>query len=156
MKIFQVKKNKMYKVGQVIYSILEDKQVLIPLQIVEEVTIKNLEGEITQYKVLVPNKNKQKLDLEKFKKTFEDLESATEYLLGNAKSAIDDMILKAMELEDLNFKKEILSCKNEPGGIKIDLGDGQIANISPNDLDKISTNSLSKESEKIEKEDITT
>ena len=146
----------MYKVGQIIYSILEDKQVLIPLQIVEEVTIKNLEGEITQYKVLVPNKNKQKLDLEKFKKVFEDLGAASEYLLGNAKSAIDDMILKAMELEDLNFKKETLSCKNEPNSIKIDLGDGQIANISPDDLDKMSTNSLSKESEKIEKEDITT
>ena len=96
----------MYKVGQIIYSILEDKHVLIPLQIVEEVTTKNLDGETTQYKVLVPNKNKQKLGLDKFDNIFKDLDDASEYLITNAKTAIDDMVLKAIELEDLNFKKE--------------------------------------------------
>ena len=68
----------MYTVGQIIYSILEEKQMLIPLQVVEQVTTKNLEGEITQYKVLVPNRNKQKLDLDKFDKVFEDLDTASE------------------------------------------------------------------------------
>jgi len=151
----------MYTVGQIIYSILEDKQVLIPLQVVEQVITKNLEGEITQYKVLVPNKNRQKLNLDKFDKIFEDLESASEYLLNNAKSAIDDMVLKAIELEDLNFKKEDknkkenLSCKNEPEKIKIDLGDGLSANISPENLEELNINNLPKESEEIEKEDIT-
>lgn len=151
----------MYTVGQIIYSILEDKQVLIPLQVVEQVITKNLEGEITQYKVLVPNKNRQKLNLDKFDKIFEDLESASEYLLNNAKTAIDDMVLKAIELEDLNFKKEDknkkenLACKNKPEKIKIDLGDGLSANISPENLEELNINNLPKESEEIEKEDIT-
>ena len=96
----------MYTVGQIIYSILEDKQILIPLQVVEQVITKNLEGEITQYKVLIPNRNKQKVNLDKFDKIFEDLDLASEYLLNNAKEAIEDMVLKAIELEDLNFKKE--------------------------------------------------
>tara|TARA_B100000035_G_scaffold309001_1_gene314527 strand:+ start:468 stop:926 length:459 start_codon:yes stop_codon:yes gene_type:complete len=151
----------MYTVGQIIYSILEDKQILIPLQIVEQVITKNLEGEITQYKVLIPNRNKQKVNLDKFDKIFEDLDSASEYLLNNAKEAIDDMVLKAIELEDLNFKKEEknkkenLACKNEPERVKIDLGDGLSANISPEELEKLNINNLPKESEEFEKEDIT-
>ena len=151
----------MYIVGQIIYSILEDKQILIPLQVVEQVITKNLEGEITQYKVLIPNRNKQKVNLDKFDKIFEDLDSASEYLLNNAKEAIDDMVLKAIELEDLNFKKEEknkkenLACKNEPEKIKIDLGDGLSANISPENLEELNINNLPKESEEIEKEDIT-
>ena len=151
----------MYTVGQIIYSILEDKQILIPLQVVEQVITKNLEGEITQYKVLIPNRNKQKIDLDNFNKVFEDLDSASEYLLNNAKKAIDDMVLKAIELEDLNFKKEEknkkenLACKNEPEKIKIDLGDGLSANISPESLEKLNINNLPKESEEFEKEDIT-
>ena len=86
----------MYSVGQIIYSILEDKQILLPLQIVEQVTIKNLEGEETKYTVLVPNKNHQKLSLDKFKKVFDDLDEASSYLLNNAKKAIDDMVMKAI------------------------------------------------------------
>ena len=151
----------MYKVGQIIYSILEDKHVLIPLQIVEEVTTKNLDGETTQYKVLVPNKNKQKLGLDKFDNIFKDLDDASEYLITNAKTAIDDMVLKAIELEDLNFKKEDkdkkenLKCKNDKNVVKIDLGDGLTANLSPASLEKLNIDSLNKESEVIEKEDIT-
>ena len=156
-----MKKNKMYEVGQIIYSILEDKQVLIPLQVIEQVTTKNLEGEITQYKVLVPNKNRQKINLDKFNKIFEDLDVASEYLLNNAKSAIDDMVLKALELEDLNFKKEKqtqvkpVACKNEPEKIKIDLGDGLSANISSENLETLNMKNLPEESEDVEKKDIT-
>ena len=151
----------MYQVGQVIYSILEDKQVLIPLQVIEQVITKNLEGEITQYKVLVPNRNRQKLNLDKFNKIFEDLDSASEYLLNNAKSAIDDMVLKAIELEDLNFKKEeksqveTIACTNESKKVKIDLGEGLIANISPENLEELNIDNLQEESEEVAKEDIT-
>lgn len=151
----------MYTVGQIIYSILEEKQMLIPLQVVEQVTTKNLEGEITQYKVLVPNRNKQKLDLDKFDKVFEDLDTASEYLFSNAKSAIDGMVLRAIEIEDLNFKKEDevkkenLTCKSNTKSIKIDLGDGLSANISPENLEELNINTLPVEGEEIEKEDTT-
>ena len=150
----------MYSVGQIIYSILEDKQILLPLQIVEQVTIKNLEGEETKYTVLVPNKNHQKLSLDKFKKVFDDLDEASSYLLNNAKKAIDDMVMKAIELEDLNFKKkenkliDNSTCKNEPDNIKIELGDGIKASISPEELEKLNVNNLSEESKNIEKDSI--
>jgi len=151
----------MYSVGQIIYSILEDKQILLPLQIVEQVIIKNLEGEETKYTVLVPNKNHQKLSLDKFDKVFDDLDEASSYLLNNAKKAIDDMVMKAIELEDLNFKKkenkliDNSTCKNEPDNIKIELGDGIKANISPKELEKLNANNLSEESKNIEEDSIT-
>ena len=48
-----------------------------------------------------------------------------------------------------------MACKNEPEKIKIDLGDGLSANISPESLEKLNINNLPKESEEFEKEDIT-
>ena len=89
------------------------------------------------------------------------MDVASEYLLNNAKSAIDDMVLKALELEDLNFKKEKqtqvkpVACKNEPEKIKIDLGDGLSANISSENLETLNIKNLPEESEDVEKKDIT-
>ena len=153
----------MYEVGQIVYSIIEERQILLPLQIIEQVTTKNLEGELTQYKVLVPNKNKQKLNLNKFDKVFEDLDDASDYLLKNAKNAIEEMVLKAIELEENSFaKKEIAknensTCKNEPNKVKIELGDGLVANIDASQLDNINPEMLTQEeSVDVEKEDSVT
>ena len=153
----------MYEVGQIVYSIIEERQILLPLQIIEQVTTKNLEGELTQYKVLVPNKNKQKLNLNKFDKVFEDLDDASDYLLKNAKNAIEEMVLKAIELEENSFakkeiaKKENLTCKNEPNKVKIELGDGLVANIDASQLDNINPEILTQEeSVDVEKEDSVT
>lgn len=150
----------MYEVGQIVYSIIEERQILLPLQIIEQVITKNLEGELTQYKVLVPNKNQQKLNLNKFDKVFEDLDDASDYLLKNAKSAIEEMVLKAIELEENSFtkkentKKENLTCKNEPNKVKIELGDGLVANIDTSQLDNINPEMLSQEeSVNVEKKD---
>ena len=40
-----------YEVGQIIYTILEEKQLVLPVQVVEQVVVKNLTGEETNYKV---------------------------------------------------------------------------------------------------------
>ena len=153
----------MYEVGQIVYSILEERQILLPLQIIEQVITKNLEGELTQYKVLVPNKNQQKLNLNKFDKVFEDLDDASDYLLKNAKNAIEEMVLKAIELEENSFtkkeitKKENSTCKNEPNKVKIELGDGLVANIDASQLENINPEMLAQEeSVDVEKEDSVT
>ena len=158
----------MYEVGQIVYSIIEERQILLPLQIIEQVITKNLEGELTQYKVLVPNKNRQKLNLNKFDKVFEDLDDASDYLLKNAKNAIEEMVLKAIELEENSFakkeiakkeiaKKENSTCKNEPNKVKIELGDGLVANIDASQLDNINPEILTQEeSVDVEKEDSVT
>ena len=48
-----------------------------------------------------------------------------------------------------------MKCKSKTKSIKIDLGDGLSANISPENLEELNINTLPVEGEEIEKEDIT-
>lgn len=136
----------MYSVGQIIYTVLETKQLVLPVKVIEEVTIKNLDGEKTNYKVLLPNKQSQKISIEKLETTFLDAQSASDYLLSNAKKAIDEMIFSAMTLEEKFFGSEkkssekIEACNNDLNKVKIDLGDGKVANIDVTELDKTNLN----------------
>lgn len=148
----------MYKVGQVIYTIIVDKQIVMPLQIIEEVTIKNLEGEETQYKVLLPNNKKQKVNIEKLSNVFVDLDEASAFLLENAKNAIDEMILKAVDLEEKFFvpKKvtpNVVQERNEDTNkVTIELGDGQKANINIDNLQQYNLQNPNENEEQIEEE----
>ena len=131
----------MYSVGQVIYTVLEEKQLVLPVKVIEEVTIKNLEGEKTNYKVLLPNHKNQKISIDKLDKTFDDAQQASDFLIKNAKQAIDEMIFSAMNLEEKFFgsvkdKEEIDACKKDNNSVKIDLGDGNVANINISELEK--------------------
>ena len=133
----------MYSVGQVIYTVLEEKQLVLPVKVIEEVTIKNLEGEKTNYKVLLPNHKNQKISIDKLDKTFDDAQTASDFLIKNARKAIDEMIFSAMSLEEKFFgiaknKEEIDACNKDINSVKIDLGDGNVANININELEKAS------------------
>lgn len=129
-----------YNVGQVLYTIIKKKQVVIPVRVVEQIIKKNLDGEETSYKVLLPNKKSQKVDLEKLENVFQDLDDVNSYLLKKSKSTIDKMIEDAMILEEDFFeekaKEEIDMCISETKNsiinsdqIKVDLGNGQVANL---------------------------
>ena len=133
----------MYKVGQILYTLVEDKHAIFPVQVIEEVTIKNLESETTTYKVLLPNSKNQKVDLDRFDRVFPEISSASNYLIENAKKAIAGMLETSKKLEskffDVSIKKESLetksqvdidTCNNEIESVKIDLGDGQLAKVN--------------------------
>tara|TARA_B100000902_G_C27213935_1_gene865940 strand:+ start:103 stop:546 length:444 start_codon:yes stop_codon:yes gene_type:complete len=137
----------MYKVGQIIYALLENKKVIIPIKIIEEITVKNLQEETTTYKVKIPNNKKDKVDLSKFDKVFVTIDEAADYMIENAKKAIDDLTYKALELEEKFFKEDLIkneACINDINKVKIDLGDGVKANI---DIDILNTISNQKGSE---------
>ena len=135
-----------YEVGQILYTILKDKQAIIPVKIVEQIVIKDLEGEVTNYKVLLPNKKGKKISIDKLDNTFEDLDEVNEFILERAKSSISKMIESAINLEEEFFNiveeklnKDSLKCKNESNNsiiknnqIKINLDNGQTANIVDN------------------------
>lgn len=135
-----------YEVGQILYTILKDKQAIIPVKIVEQIVIKDLEGEVTNYKVLLPNKKGKKISIDKLDNTFEDLDEVNEFILERAKSSISKMIESAINLEEEFFNiveeklnKDSLKCKNESNNsiiknnqIKINLDNGQTANIIDN------------------------
>ncbi len=129
----------MYDVGQVVYALLENKKIIIPIRIIEEITVKNLESEITTYKVLIPNNKKEKVNLDKFDNVFNTIEEASEFMIENAKKAIDELTFKAVELEEKFFKnkEEIDTCINDINNIKIDLGDGTKANVDMKNIENL-------------------
>lgn len=142
----------MHSVGQILYCILEKKKIIIPVKVVEEITIKKIDFEKTSFKVQLPNSKDETVDLEKFDNFFDDIEEASNYLIDNAKRAIEDISLKALDLEEKFFsikskeeelvEKNIddLMCNNEDEKIKIDLGDGTKAIISASSIESLNLN----------------
>jgi len=139
----------MYEVGQVLYTVIENKQIVLPVKVIEQVTVKSLEGEKTNYKMILPNKNLQKIDSKKFSNLFKDIKEIEDFLLGKAKKAIEQMLLDSITLEDEFFSEKtkkldedkILednsTCNNEINKFKIDLGDGTVANISAENIEQL-------------------
>jgi hypothetical protein len=135
-----------YEVGQIIYTILEEKQLVLPVQVVEQVVVKNLTGEETNYKVLLPNKKKQKVSIERLQKLFNSVDEASNYLLENAKKAIEIMASDACSLEKQFFKVEVkeniqklVNLESEDfsknsNKVKVSLPDGVIANIDMSNI----------------------
>lgn len=142
----------MHSVGQILYCILEKKKIIIPVRVVEEITIKKIDFEKTSFKVQLPNTKDETVDLEKFDNFFDDIEEASNYLIDNAKRAIEDISLKALDLEEKFFSTKIkeeelveksvddLVCNNEDEKIKIDLGDGTKATISASSIESLNLN----------------
>ena len=90
----------MYKVGQIIYSILEDKYKVVPLKISEQVITKTLDGETISYKVIMPGKSKKKIDLAKVNNVWNDLDSVRDHLLENASNAINNMVEESINIRN--------------------------------------------------------
>jgi hypothetical protein len=139
----------MYQVGQILYTIIEDKKIIVPVRIIEEVTIKNLDYEKTIYKVMLPNKKSQKVELDRFDQVFQEIDEASNFLIENAKKAIEKISYDALELEEKFFKKEETkelvpqiddgACNNDDNKVKIDLGDGTSASINVDQIEKLSS-----------------
>jgi|13_taG_2_1085334.scaffolds.fasta_scaffold63914_2 hypothetical protein len=134
-----------YKVGQILYTILKDRQIIIPIQVIEQITVKDLESERTNYKVLLPNKKSQKINIEKLENVFLDLDEVSEYILSRTKESVDKMVEDAINLEDTFFDAKVdkdidIACINGNNKVKINgnnklkinLENGQVANIIDN------------------------
>lgn len=154
----------MYNVGQILYTVLTEKQVVVPVKVVEQVIVKTLEGEKVDYKLQLPNTKNQKVSIDKFTNLYEDIASVEEYLTANAKSAIEKMIKDANTLNQQFFSSkdissEIDTCKNESkiniinkdqnnNSIKVELGNGQKANINLDNINKFVDSPLTKDVQK--------
>ena len=151
----------MYRVGQILYTILDSKHAIFPVKVVEEVTIKNLESEKTNYKVLLPNSKEQKVDLDRFDKVFSTIEESSSYLIENAKNAIQNLVKSSTDLEkkyfsdsvsvvekEERFVENIDACNNDVNSVKIDLGDGQSAKINLDNINNYLTENIQEETQK--------
>lgn len=138
----------MYEVGQILYTILENKYKVIPLKVSEQVITKTLEKETITYKAIIPGKGKTKVNLSDVSNIWENLEDVENHLLENAKTAIKKMVEESFDLKEKYFKdkenllEDLSACNNEiqddiiesdnnniESKIKVDLGNGQVANL---------------------------
>lgn len=130
----------MYSIGQVVYTILEKEMKVYPLQIIEQIIKKTIEGESIAYKVKVPSKKENNVrNLSDFKNIHTDLEIVKEYLINNAKTNIEKMLnitSVAQEryfntsIPNINLSEEEIDSKH----IEVDLGSGMVGRIKEKDL----------------------
>tara|TARA_B100000427_G_scaffold99971_1_gene82296 strand:+ start:390 stop:830 length:441 start_codon:yes stop_codon:yes gene_type:complete len=140
----------MYNVGQILYTILENKHKVLPVKVVEQVVTKTLEGETTKYTLELPNSKKTNISIEKLNNIYTSIEEVKDKLTENANSAISNMIYTSKNLEKKFFKeKEVIDILPEVDNIKVnksleediikvDLGDGQIGKININNINPLS------------------
>jgi hypothetical protein len=151
---------KQYRVGQILFLIADASKV-VPIQVVEEVIRTTLEGKEKTYIVKFPDKNATTVDIKKVKgELFKSKIEVKNYMVENAKSAIEQMVTLAEEMSinifnshpnDVSLsdqQQDILQLENtdneekeekvqQPEGdgiIRVDLGNGKYGKINVDNL----------------------
>ena len=139
----------MYEVGQILYTVLEDKYKVIPVKVVEQVVTKTLDGESIKYTVKLPNKKGTKISISKLSKLYTNIKELEVSLVSNAKFGIQTMLKESLSLQKKYFEKSTNNLvveekinneslkENKSSTVQIDLGNGQIGNIDISSLDNV-------------------
>jgi hypothetical protein len=112
---------KQFNIGQIIYIILDDNEVTLPIPavVVEEIVNKNLDGVRKVYNISLSSDFKKKISLDKIRgEIFESVEEMEKQLIERAKQSISDMVErvkdKSLELSDaITRRKEVESFVEE-------------------------------------------
>ena len=137
----------MYNVGQIVYTILEDKFKIIPMKIIEKVVSTDLKGETTNFFAQIPSsKEIRKVNLNKFNHVFSNIEETKLHMVKNATEAIEQLSVECKRVEEKYFvtKEKIeIDVKPDPVQVKkiqnkqsIELENGQKANINLESIEK--------------------
>ena len=97
---------KRYKIGQVVYAIMSEENKVIPLQIVEIVTKRTLQGEATIYKVIFGgDATKKLLTLSDIKgEIFETLQEVKNFLMENVTNWVNAQLQNAQKKASAWYK----------------------------------------------------
>jgi len=136
-----------YIVGQVVYALSNKETGVIPVQIIEILLRKNLTGEETSYMVMLPDKKRTVVALEKLNvEIFTSCKDLEDYMMENAKKSISSVIDSSMNLASASFEtvshekdkeeeapaetieKELNSSDSRT--VEVDLGDGVTGKIN--------------------------
>ena len=111
-----------YDVGQILFLLLKKEKSVIPVQIVEQVIKKSIQGESISYSVMIPDGNKTVLPLDKLDATvFSSSDDIRNHMIDSAKRAISTIVEKSEEIRlqafpknsDLDNKKDSDLSSNE-------------------------------------------
>ena len=136
----------MYKVGQVLFVILNKRQQVIPVQVNEQVVRRSLEGEDISYTVLIPAKDSDKLyNLDEVDgDVYESIDEVRRVMHEHASKVITSITYKAIKIAESRFETSLNPLDNlmseVPADAKEDvppaddsdqvtLEDGRVANV---------------------------
>ena len=148
-----------YRVGQILFLIADASKVL-PIQVIEEVIRTTLAGKEKTYIIKFPDKKETTADIKKIKgKIFNSRSDVETYMIDNAKTAIQQMVLHAEEMsinifnshpnnvqieekivdvddddESLDNKDDKVQPVIDDGIIRVDLGNGKFGKIDAKTL----------------------
>ena len=146
---------KEYRVGQILYLIGEKSTTIMPIQVIEEVIRTTIDGTEKTYTIQLPDKKKTTADIKDIKgQIFVSIDNLRKNMLKNAENAIDRMIDKTIQLSKNNFKVKTspkpvndklpkaskiqkMQQNLDDGIIRVDLGDGKLANVNVDNLEKM-------------------
>ena len=142
----------MYQVGQFLYVTNQKKLSVIPVQVIQEVTIKDMEGEKTEYIVQFPDKQKTTVQLSELgKEVFQSIEEVKSHMINKATFAINEICDNAVDIQSRAFPKKeteikkVTNVQNDAGVqvdanndiIMVDLGNGVKAKMNTSSLEKV-------------------
>ena len=136
-----------YTVGQIIYLLSKKDIKVFPALVVEEIKRKTIDQELVSYVIKLPDKDRSEVILEEIDaEIFVSLKDLEKSMIKNAKDQITALLNKAESVSEIFLdKKEVKKVAKENASesslgdiAKVDLGNGQIANlINPiEDLDQ--------------------
>ena len=142
----------MYDVGQVLYLLLSKSKKIAPVQVVEQIVRKSIDGEQVSYMVRLPNKENSRMLLSKIEcEVFTGCSSIRESMIKNATGAIDQLVSNSREIAQNIFGEEPIedifsrSSNNKKINdqdmtedlVTVDLGDGLKGKINISSLGQV-------------------
>jgi hypothetical protein len=133
----------MHSVGDIVFIVSNKKRQVFPVQVVEQVIRKTLEGEQVTYKVKIPGADTKPVDLHAIDGTVHlSLKAVREFLYSQATSAIDEVVSTAQELcasfggePDNGHVTEAAAHENGASNkVKVKLSDGTSATVTLPDV----------------------
>jgi len=96
----------LYEVGQILYLLLNSNKKIAPVQIVEQIVKKSIDGEDISYTVQIPNSEKSRVLLSNIDcEIFTSSSDIRMSMIANATSAIDKLVLNSKEIAQSAFPK---------------------------------------------------
>lgn len=88
-----------YEVGQIIYLLNNQEMKIFPARVEEEVVRRRVGSEIFTYKVALPTKNRDVVDLSDLDVTvYTSASTLRDYMVSNAVKTIDSLLEKAVKV----------------------------------------------------------
>lgn len=112
-----------YEVGQIIYLLLNSEMKIVPVRVEEEIIRRRAGSEVTNYKVILPMKDRHVVDLAELDATpFVSPADLRNHMIENAVKTVDAMIEKAARmsrgLTSTTPEHELEPVRDESSGVE--------------------------------------